>query len=417
MNLHDQCERRLRSALRLVESAASQGFPNSPSEEALDKISRALRSRLELFQGLDSDISTIALKPIYRKSLDIIIHSLSYLGFLVRSADARNPFELYQALTELATQLVRTDSEEQAKLVLSSEWDYSPFTYNHPPTLDIDNFVFIGLPASETGNALITPLAGHEIGHNVWRTHKLESKLEPLIRKRVISFIADKFWQDFKQKYPELSDPRDVKDYPGLDLLEAPLAWSVRQLEELFCDFLGIRYFGETYLHAYTYLLMPSLSGMRSYYYPSSEERVKAHEVAAKKFGVSIPDGYTSLFDNSDNPPNAELELELVKHVVSISLDDLLDHVDEIVRHSGLDEYDSKKVESIRNRFSLGVPVDGPEALVNIISAGWKFYLDKFAPWRSTYPDIWSDHERRENVLSDLMFKSMEVSYVVRNHQ
>jgi hypothetical protein len=40
-------------------------------------------------------------------------------------------------------------------------------------------------------------------------------------------------------------------------------------MEELFCDLAGLALFGESYLHAFQYLLSPSIGFSRSEEYPS----------------------------------------------------------------------------------------------------------------------------------------------------
>ena len=57
-------------------------------------------------------------------------------------------------------------ANRETRLILSSEWDYSPFMYDQ--ITDLPSFVFIGLPACESANPLLLPLAGHELGHSVW---------------------------------------------------------------------------------------------------------------------------------------------------------------------------------------------------------------------------------------------------------
>jgi hypothetical protein len=83
-------------------------------------------------------------------------HSL--LRFVLRSTNVRNAFELFDPLLRMSQKLIGKDT----KLILSSEWSFSPFTYVGVFP-ELPGFVFIGIPASESGNALIIPAAGHEL--------------------------------------------------------------------------------------------------------------------------------------------------------------------------------------------------------------------------------------------------------------
>src|SRR3546814_8743121 len=72
--------------------------------------------------------------------------------------------------------LVETAVSPDARLIMSSEWKFVPFTY--PMTLDwLPGFALVGGPAPESDNVLIVPLAGHEIGHSAWRSKQLKDQL------------------------------------------------------------------------------------------------------------------------------------------------------------------------------------------------------------------------------------------------
>jgi hypothetical protein len=86
----------------------------------------------------------------------------------------RNAFELLDPLQSIVDEVLQGRPE----LLLSSEWDYVPFAY--PQSLDdLRSFVLIGLPASEAASALLLPLAGHEIGHAVWRNLGIGGSVGP----------------------------------------------------------------------------------------------------------------------------------------------------------------------------------------------------------------------------------------------
>jgi hypothetical protein len=100
-------------------------------------------------------------------SLNALFVAMPLAGFLVRSTNVRNAFELYRPLLRLARDLLEptvTPDQRRTRLVLSSEWEYSPLSYSELP--DLPGVVLIGLPAPESSNPLLVPLAGHELGHS-----------------------------------------------------------------------------------------------------------------------------------------------------------------------------------------------------------------------------------------------------------
>jgi hypothetical protein len=67
---------------------------------------------------------------------------------------------------------------DKARLILSSEWEYVPYTY--PQNLnELPEFIVIGLPASESDNILVFPAAGHELGHSLWRKEQMHTDIGP----------------------------------------------------------------------------------------------------------------------------------------------------------------------------------------------------------------------------------------------
>src|SRR5262249_36056001 len=155
---------------------------------------------------------------------------LPILGFILRSTNVRNAFELLDPLQVLA------DATLQGKpqLLLSSEWDYVPFAY--PQSLDdLKSFVLIGLPASEAASALLVPLAGHELGHAVWRNRGIEGGAHATLQYRCEELYKRNF-EEFKRQFPDY----DANDMVHKELLPEAIAQSVEyavfQAEELFCD-------------------------------------------------------------------------------------------------------------------------------------------------------------------------------------
>lgn len=56
---------------------------------------------------------------------EYITENMNILGMILRSTNVRNPFELYFPFKRLAKTLL----DGNVKLLMSSEWDFVPFTY------------------------------------------------------------------------------------------------------------------------------------------------------------------------------------------------------------------------------------------------------------------------------------------------
>ena len=172
-------KRRIHSFLLEIDRLRSSGFPHSDGRQALDEI----RNKFEALNK-DLDLVDISKTEDTNGAISQISVELSFytpiLGFILRSTNLRNTFELHYSLKSLVKKLIGDD----ARLILSSEWDWSPFTYSI--SLDgLRNYVFIAGPAPEASNVLISPLAGHEIGHAVWKFfgfgRRVQSELSDII--------------------------------------------------------------------------------------------------------------------------------------------------------------------------------------------------------------------------------------------
>src|SRR5207247_1253486 len=97
--------------------------------------------------GTHPDVS----KQACRLTLDDLFTYLPFLGFILRSTNVRNAFEFLGPFRRLAGEVLEpqvTPDKRETKLLFSSEWDYTPFTYFSVPQLR--RYVLIGLPAPES---------------------------------------------------------------------------------------------------------------------------------------------------------------------------------------------------------------------------------------------------------------------------
>src|ERR1700733_2146910 len=171
----DYTIQKLRLVLDQIRSLSDSEFPHPDPQEALDLLRKLFDGDIDrIAKAVAGGVEATKVAACAQASSHIA-RFLPILGFCLRSTNVRNSFELFVPLLQLARQLL---GRRDAKLILSSEWEFSPFTY--PPVFSqLPNFVLIGLPASESGNALIIPLSGHELGHSVWTTYGLDAKIRP----------------------------------------------------------------------------------------------------------------------------------------------------------------------------------------------------------------------------------------------
>jgi hypothetical protein len=159
MSLFYSAKNKIRNIRRTIEELLDGDFPLNSGQRALERLDNVfaeLEKRLTRAGKLrDQDSIAQVANNINVKVYQV----LPILGFILRSTNVRNAFELVDPLQAIATAALQGNPQ----LLLSSEWDYVPFAY--PQSLeDLKSFVLIGLPASEAGSALLIPLAGHELG-------------------------------------------------------------------------------------------------------------------------------------------------------------------------------------------------------------------------------------------------------------
>ncbi len=315
---------KLARASNQLDSLQSDETPNRDTDFALSQI-RVVFDKLQEQAGpversADADLMSAFAADVTKA---IAIH-LPLLGFIRRSSNVRNAFEFYGPILLLARQLLG----EETRFMHSSEWDYSPFTY---PTLyeHLEDFVLIGLPASESSNALILPLCGHELGHHVWGKKNIHKNFTQRITSAVVDQILARR-DTFEKHFPVARGADKEKLLSDIELIAtwAPARdWALRQAEEVFCDFLGVRIFGESFLYAYEYLVAPELGTRRTPLYPSSFDRAKYLEENGRSRGVPIPAGYARQFRSEAirGTQRQRLLLSITDEVVGSTVADLAD--------------------------------------------------------------------------------------------
>ncbi len=226
------------------------------------------------------------------------------------------------------------------------------------------------------------------------------------IESDIIEEIKQK-WSDLKSYFGGCKE-EDI----GTDLL-ARVTWkpardlTFRQCEETFCDFFGLRIFGESFLYAFAYLIAPQRKGGRSPFYPNNKDRARYLVDASGTFGYAVSKDYDEHFENQEEPgpefPKEMRLLTLADAVRDRMVRDLLAEADKIVDRSKIQQSDESLVEKCCENLTLMVPAENSGGSANILNAAWKGWLDQ---------DFFADptnNERRLANLREVILKSVEI--------
>jgi len=390
---------RIRSVLEEIDRLKDAEFPHIHSRNALDTLEKLFLSRLAVLETLSSQNDVTVVQNACAESLTQILKHLPLLGFILRSTNVRNSFEVHRPLLQLARRILG----QQTKLILSSEWEFSPFVYNQ--ITELPEFVLIGLPASESGNPLLIPLAGHELGHTIWSQQKLKAKFVSEIDKVILQEI-NKRGQEYTALFFQ-GDPSDPTNLFVLENVAYVSGWASRQAEEAFCDFVGTRVFGSAYLHAFAYLLSPGPHGLRPFVYPNNKSRARNILLAAAKFGVSVPVYYPDWFIDLIEPQIGSKDaflLSLADSSMQSVVPKLMDEANSTINAASLPDASEERVKEAVEAFRLLVPATNSRSLATILNAAWESYHDA-----SLWQDLPHVAERRSATLNDLVLKTIEV--------
>jgi hypothetical protein len=164
--------------------------------------------------------------------------------------------------------------------------------------------------------------------------------------------------------------------------------------------------FGESFIHSFEYLIVPSLGGGRSEYYPPLEKRLEYLKKAAEAFSFPL------VFDH--HPPVREAVRNLApRQRFALGMADeasaklspaLLDSAEEYCAQRKVPMPAAEVSREIASRFRACVPAQGAGSMANIINAGWELYIE-MAKSRSGLESNDGEFE----ILNNLMFKSLEV--------
>jgi hypothetical protein len=350
-------------------------------------------TRQNLLHNMPDSVSDAVADEVCQNTNRHLSKYTEVLGFILRSTNVRNAFEMHFPLKRLVQQAVSAE----ARLVMSSEWNFVPFTY--PMTLDLlPNFVLVGGPAPESDNPLIIPLAGHEIGHSAWRVHGVKETISPIALAAIDATLA---------RNPAERDALVAElGQSGHDIVylqNACFFSAMRQLEEVFCDHFGLGVFGEAFLYAYDYFLAPG-GGTRAIGYPSARDRLRYLVEGARVLGIE-PE--TRLFASwQDSSRKGALETDVLffaDQAVNDCVDLVRSTAFEILRHKAVQPPSAEVVDRVEAAFAAKVPDGDGATLAEVVTAGWRYLRRRGG--LSLEADL-----QEHNMLCELMLKSIEVS-------
>lgn len=391
---------KLARASNQLDSLQSDETPNPDTDFALSQI-HVVFDNLQELAGLVERSADANLMSAFAADVSkaISIH-LPLLGFIRRSSQVRNAFEFYGPIVLLARKLLG----KETRFMHSSEWNYSPFTY---PTLykHLEDFVLIGLPASESSNALILPLCGHELGHHVWGKKDIHKNFTQRIASAVVDQIVARR-DTFEKLFPVARGADRKKLLSDIELLAtwAPARdWALRQAEEVFCDFVGVRIFGESFLYAYEYLVAPELGSRRTPLYPSSLDRANYLEKTARSHGVPVPADYVKQFRSEAvrGTQRHRLLLSIADEVIGEIVDDLAEAAWNFC--DGVEVPKLSESDSAFKAITMCLPPENTR-LSQIMNGAWRANLDE---------TLWTKQPKRKKnksrILNNLVLKAIEV--------
>jgi hypothetical protein len=280
----------------------------------------------------------------------------------------------------------------------------------------LPSYVLIGLPAPESSNPLLLPLAGHELGHSLWRAHNLGDDLHRDAVGAVFTSIIshkDEFSKVYHSEINDLDLPtaslREFTDFlkNNIRLFTNAIDLATSQAEETFCDFAGLRLFGVSYLKAFAYLASPRVSRQRDESYPRMTTRVRNLVETAPRFGVEPPEGFGGLFEDdpeADYQNSIRFNLTVADEALGDLRDSIFNKVQALLSNDLIPTPSHDEACKILKWIKYVVPAKGARSLADILNAAWLAFEDKTL-WKEN-PEL---HQKKDEVLKELILKNIEI--------
>jgi hypothetical protein len=392
---------KIRGVLDTLEEITALDFPFQHAKEALLELSKTFKNIEKTLGSLGPHNDPATVNTCCHQALEMLSLQLPTIGSIARSTEVSGPVEFHGPFLRIARQAIGPT----ARLIISSEWEISPNTLIVPELFHGHQFVLVGLPVSESDNSLITPLAGHELGHNIWEKEQYSQAVMKPVYEHLLELLNGKYWNAFQEEYRLTTKEQIEGDMFGVMIWENTIAWASAQCQELFCDMIGLLLFRESYFYAFAYLVAPWGFDRTEPRYPSIENRVAAMVAAADAYGIPTPTGFKNSF-SAPQRSDEDLLLAVCDEAVSLILPQLIKQAEEFISKKALAP-DISDADRILQDFKRGVPATKANGICSILIAGWRLRCSKENPWGAGY--ALADDENWPSTLNEILLKSFEV--------
>ncbi|MDO8320163.1 hypothetical protein [Rhodoferax sp.] len=397
---------KIQAAIDTAQLIGSQDHPFEESKKALIQVQLQLENLLHRINRPNT--SDLLLRQYCKRALQELTEIIPLIGFIERSTDVTGPVEFFGPFSRITKKLLGED----AKLILSSTWQFYPHTIIYPDqVVGVANCVFVGFPVSESDNAFLTPLAAHELGHNIWQQQRFEERLKPKIGEAVAQILESEFKDKLTNNFKiALSSPNDLVGqaswYPAY-------LWASKQLEECFCDFLGGYLFGPSYLYAFAHFSSPGMDGGDPKY-PPSIKRYSYLLDAAKEMNWDLRSEMTQeLFDVASRTAgvDANQSTAVFLDIADKAREGLVLEIRELARsvveESGL-LFNQTGIHDIKKQFNAGLPCCNSSSVALICNAGWELFIEGMLAGKSKSM-LGFNSQEVSKLVNELMLKSFEI--------
>lgn len=397
--------RRIAAFIEQIDILAASSFPHDDGQKALAAIRlhcKDLEAELDLPDGIRDDV----IDRLCLRLLDKVDNFTAILGFILRSTNVRNPFELHYAVKDLIVRTLGTKPQgEEISLLISSEWSYVPFTY--PMNADqLPGSILIGTPAPESGNPLLIPLAGHEIGHSAWRVYEFG----PVYADAASEAVKHELNRN-PNAASELAEQQPTSDLGRERIIDQCADHVTQQLEEVFCDLFGLYVFGPSFVAAFDYLLGPG-GYDRTLDYPSDRQRMAFLTAAADAWEITLDQEMVRDWTVAEPLNEDRAEAEIVDAVMAELVPQLQTEFHQRIAASGYRPPRAEVIEKVLDAYRRGEPYPERVELGESVSAGWR-HLREIDGRKFPGEDKAEEEANRAKsykVLADLVLKTVEVA-------
>jgi len=128
MTVSQYASLKMEAVLDLIYRLKDTDFPYSHSKDALYKVESVFKELQQNLGKAEARGDNLLIRTICTRILEQIFRFLPVIGFILRSTNVRNAFEVHGPLLRMSKKLLGPET----KLLVSSEWDYSPYLSSDP---------------------------------------------------------------------------------------------------------------------------------------------------------------------------------------------------------------------------------------------------------------------------------------------